>query len=259
MKAQRVVLAGLPSVLPLESPSSWLTRAALAQGVTMREFLPAIGLSMRSDPDQQLMRGETLGTLKPESGSFAAALRIFGSLRRIDPNGGRFLLWTKGGLPRYRYCPSCLRQQRTPYFELHCRFSVWRYCPVHCCLLEDACPHCSMPVVLPASLLNGGPGRDGVPYVSHCVSCGKSLTGVQPVGMADLPEALRTELSQCQLINGRATLAALYHSCARSSDGKRWPLSSLRKLERMQLVPTRCERLTACNARKLLDEADKGG
>ena len=73
--------------------------------------------------------------------------------------------------------------------------------------------------------------------------------------MADIPEELRTELSQSQFSNGRAALAALYYRCIRTPDGKRWPLSELLKLEKMRLIPTSCDRLSAANARKILDAA----
>lgn len=118
MTARPNSLSGLPPVLFLETPSSWLTRAALSQGVEVSELLAHLGLGRERDSDLEFLGAkfrdiQRLCALPPEA--FAVTRRIFKSVLDLGSTGGRLLLKTEEGTPRYRVCPSCLSEQQTPY------------------------------------------------------------------------------------------------------------------------------------------------
>ena len=45
-----------------------------------------------------------------------------------------------------RYCPSCLKNDETPYFRYFWFLNFFTYCDVHKCILTESCPHCSHPI-----------------------------------------------------------------------------------------------------------------
>lgn len=207
-------LVGLPQAQPFEAPSSWITRAALSQGVSPRKLLLFMGFSAQeirnTDLDLLLISNDGLRALK-QAGSLAhmpVAERIFKALLTIDPEA-KALLRDSKAKSRSRFCPLCLRSQRQPHLEVHGRFSPWRFCPLHNCLMEDVCPHCSMALELPFDMSRAGKDRSGVASLSGCQHCGGKLHQVEPVLLnhivLDTYERLRVS-------NGRAFLAALYSS-----------------------------------------------
>jgi len=214
-------LVGLPHAQPFESPSSWLTRAALTQGVAPSELLLFMGFStdqIRStDPDLLLTSKAGLAALKqagPAAGMVVAA-RVFTALLTIDPDATSLLRAGKAKA-RFRFCPMCLREQRQPHLEVHCRFSPWRFCPLHYCLMEDFCAHCSMPMELPFDMVRAGRSGSSVASLAECQRCGEKLNRVQPVSLREIAldpyERLRIE-------NGRAFLAGLYYNKVMLKDG----------------------------------------
>jgi len=217
-------LAGLPRAEPFEAPSSWLTRAALSQAVTPLEFLRYMGfpknVAERGDLDLALISPHgrrVLATADPTRVAFPVAERIFSNIRTISPRWA-ILLHDAHGRSRFGYCVMCWRQAWVAYLPVHCRFATWRYCPLHGCLIEKACPHCGSPVVLPFDMASAGERKDGVAYLSLCAHCGKKLTAAQPLMLEQL--ALTVPQRQA-LENGRVLLAALYHGRA-SINGSSW-------------------------------------
>ncbi|MNL12317.1 hypothetical protein D3C87_1331810 [compost metagenome] len=244
-------LAGLPVLMPLEAPASWLTRAALSQGETVASLLAHLNLFKIRDFDLAIA-SDVWRQAAVRSGmylQFELAAKIFDRVKGLGTDGSRLLLTTQAGRPRYRFCPQCLRAQRERYIEMHCRFVPWRFCPTHHCLLEDACPHCQQPVVLPFDMICAGPKRSGVAYLSQCQSCAGSLTAVEPVEIDDL---CLSEWDYMLLANGRATLAALRDGWVCVDDRVEKRLSHLKGLAKMGLIPMREDWLAASAARQTL-------
>lgn len=215
-------LVGLPHAQPFESPSSWITRAALTQGVAPRELLLFMGFTadqVRStDPDLLLTSKAGLAALK-QAGPVArmvVAERVFTTLLTIDPDA-KALLREGKTQARFRFCPMCLREQRQPHLEVHCRFSPWRFCPLHYCLMEDFCAHCSMPLVLPFDMVRAGKSGSSIASLADCQRCGGKLDRVQPVSLNQMEldpyERLRVQ-------NGRSFLAGLYYNKVMLKDGE---------------------------------------
>lgn len=225
-------LAGLPQAQLFEAPSSWLTRAALSQGTSPQTLLDFMGLGAkpfrRLDPDLQLT--SRVGRMALAKGSLTTAMpvamRVFEGLDTmgIAPEA---LLRDNRGRARSRFCPECLRQQRVPHFEVHGRLSPWRYCPLHHCLMEDQCPHCRAPIVLPFNMISAGPKKLGVALLSECQRCAKKLHAVKGLSLHHFQ---MTPIDRLKLANGRALMAALYFSKAKREDGRWERLSRHRHL-----------------------------
>lgn len=210
--SKNAVLHGVPSPTELESPASWLTRAALSQGASPQEFCKFLGINYRRDLDLCFTR-EVIRNVSAKCGlnprAFDFGRHMFTGLMSFDRKGDKFLLVGKTGA-RYRYCPVCLKEQTIKHFPVHWRFKAWRYCPEHDCLMEDRCRSCGMHVELPAHLMDGGPDQSGVAFLHQCVACANPLskywlkvTGILNKGVLDWGERLA-------LNQGRAVLAAVY-------------------------------------------------
>ena len=239
-----VRLAGLPRARSWESPASWLSRAALQQGVKPADLLSLLGLTASTDVDRALISkdGRAMRSSCGMEDRFELTARLLTSLNKVDPKGQRFLLPSIGGRARYRYCPRCLEGVGPPMLPIHCRFVTWRYCPVHACLLEDACPHCGVALLLPAPLLIGGPKREGVATLAHCQSCARSLSVGQAV---DLHRVALSDMDQVLLRNGRASLAALFHGYVDHEGRMRGSVRELNTLYKMGVLPHRLDRFDA--------------
>jgi hypothetical protein len=240
-------LSGLPPVLFLEAPSSWLTRAALSQGVEVNELLAHLGLGRERDSDLEFLGVkfrdiQRLCALPPDA--FAVTRRIFKSVLDLGSTGERLLLKTEEGTPRYRVCPSCLSEQQTPYHAIHCRFAAWCYCPVHECLLQDSCWSCRAAIALPASLIARGRLEGLCAYLSQCLGCAKSHCRAPLVSLTAVSPFLSSFESDL-LANGRATLAALYQRRVALPSGEAATLSEVRTVERRGMLATQRRPLTA--------------
>ena len=82
--------------------------------------------------------------------------------------------------PIFRYCESCLRDDREPYFRTLWRISCVYLCPTHGTVLREFCPSCQQPV----RLGDFKPGRVSR-SLRHCQSCGADLCKVAPGGLPD--------------------------------------------------------------------------
>ncbi len=207
-------LLGVPAPCGFESPASWISRAALSQGIRVREFLHFFGMDRGIDfdmglsPKKALIIAETCGL---SALTFNFSTRISASLRSIDQTGKHFLLPYTEKSSRYRYCPGCLHQQRIKHFPLHWRFKGWRYCPIHQCLMEERCLHCGSNITLSADLIYSGPDRKGVAFLDRCLRCEKKLSvhWQEVEGLTN--ESLLGIQAMQQLKVGRSVLSALYH------------------------------------------------
>lgn len=179
-------------LLPDELFSSWLARAALAQGCDPLVLTGALWPRCRvwtRDPDRSLSEAQ-LSALARVSGIEAsrfeaATLRPTVSVIAQAPlNSLAIWPWTlalgsrnrrrHGGL---QYCPCCLREDRKPYYRLRWRLAWHTGCLEHDVLLLDRCPRCSAPVEphrLPAEAC----------HLAICATCNSDLRGSGTVALA---------------------------------------------------------------------------
>lgn len=238
-----VTLIGIPAPIGFESPASWLTRAALSQGVSPRKLLEHFGFDRKVDPDLFLLEKvaqKLLIECQLPFETFDFAVHVFKNLRSIDPIGEIFLLG-KNQLAEYRYCPVCLHLSRTKHFMVHWRFRAWRHCPLHRCMMEENCLSCGALVQLPTDMLSAGPEKKGIAYMDLCRVCGQKLSSHWEKVFGTVDQSSVSEWKWSQLLNGRATLAAVYHGELGYMNGPEGMhgLRDLLKLDRRGLIPNR--------------------
>ncbi|MDR7927032.1 TniQ family protein [Acidithiobacillus thiooxidans] len=148
-------------MLPDEIISSWLVRAALAQGcdpmVLTGEIWPKWRIWTR-DVDRFLDENPLTRLVAP-SGIPLSFFRETTLKKFAGQISGKILpakaVWPwilalgarntkrRSGL---QYCPACLRADSIPYFRLQWRFAWHAGCAQHHCILLDRCPHCRAPL-----------------------------------------------------------------------------------------------------------------
>ena len=241
MHASRAqALFQIPPLEMAESPSSWLTRAALSQGASLKELMKFLDLPRGGDPDliftrDAVRRIAMLCGMKVDD--FAVIRTMMTGLMRVDRSGKTYLLWHERK-PKYRYCPVCLHEQRTKYFPLHWRFKAWRWCPEHMCMLEKTCPHCGAAVTLPEDMYKAGPDKEGVAYLDRCLQCGELLSSLHQVAKGVLNSTVLTPWEKVLLDNGRALLAALYRREIWIEDQRfGFSVRGVRRIEKQGLLP----------------------
>lgn len=233
-------LVGVPTLLPLESPASWLTRTALSQGATMKELYRYFGLEAGADPDVAFSAA-TVKRVAALTGqpvdSFAFIRHMLIGLRKVDTTGTEYLLADRGRA-RYRFCGACLAIPGLKSFPLHWRFKAWRWCPEHTCMLLDRCPHCLSNVYLPGEMLTAGKCREGVAQLDHCLICAQRLSIHWQVDCDTLDFSITAPWEETLLNNGRAVLAALLHRHFRVEEHQeQFSLRGLRRIQKQGLLP----------------------
>jgi len=183
-------------LLPDELLSSWLIRAALAQGcdpaVLTHLTWPGWRVWTRDvdrglTPHQQVALAMFTG-LPIEAAEHACLRSVLRSVAKVLPERATWL-WTlvlgsrnttrKGGL---QYCPACWGAERRPYFRLSARLAWHTCCPAHGCLLIERCAACQIPLEPHRHLAVAG----GALHL--CSGCGFDLrtavvTPVQPAAL----------------------------------------------------------------------------
>ncbi|WP_177136230.1 TniQ family protein [Hydrogenophaga aromaticivorans] len=233
-------LLGIPKKIDFESPASWLSRAALSQGVSIKEFRKFITLHQKADADMAFTQKYVRHVAKVTNQAardFEFVQYVLTSLRILDRHGGEYLLGDNLNA-RYRFCPVCLAEQRIKVFALEWRFKAWRWCPLHQCMMRDRCPHCRAFPTLPGDMLNAGLGRAGIATLDRCLCCGELLeTGWQSV-MNTFDSSLLNPWGEALMNNGRAVLSAL--ACRKiriKGEEGEFSLSALRRIQRYGLLP----------------------
>lgn len=236
------VLVCVPQPEPFESPTSWLSRMALNQGVTVWEVLAYLKINIDGDDDLDIEFAVKVDEKVAQVcglplSSFSFMKHMFSQLRTIDANGSIFLLYYRKSAI-YRFCGRCLSEQQTSHLPVHWRFKAWRWCPLHNCLLNDRCPHCKSVLKMPKNLMDAGPQSKGVAYLSRCTTCDKSLTSKSRKTRFSERERSLKLIDHLLLSNGRALLAAIYKGefCIGESPHK-YPLSQLCELEKNGQLP----------------------
>lgn len=87
---------------------------------------------------------------------------LYSLLRFKDP-----LSFLNVPLKSPRFCPQCLKQDKTPYFRDNWFFKPFLVCPIHHCFLFENCPHCSAEI----KFWNTGWQFDNI----FCSECGQSI------------------------------------------------------------------------------------
>lgn len=187
--------------------SSWLTRAALAQGCDPLVLTGALWPHWRvwaRDPDRGLNK-EQLLTLTRISGIEglmfeASSLRPTASaITQVSLDQLAIWPWMlalgsrnqkrHGGL---QYCPCCLQEDIKPYYRLQWRLAWHTACPVHGVSLLDRCSNCHAalePHRLPAE----------APHLATCATCKRDLRNAHTTAL--LPQALAFQQSADELIS----------------------------------------------------------
>jgi hypothetical protein len=213
MNNHDVMSLTLPAPFQFESPSSWLTRAALTQGVSPAELGRYLGYGnmekFELNVNKQLIQKiVSKSNLVPVHFEFMRVM--FANLCFVDEHGRNLLLFSDAVTARYRYCAVCLHEQSVKHFPVHWRFKTWRYCPLHACLMEDYCRRCGSPIILPTDLVNAGPEKEGVAYLHQCLRCGKSLCSHWSKAKGELYRLPLSTKEKTLLSLGRAVLSGLY-------------------------------------------------
>lgn len=253
MNSRWADLVGLCSAIQFESPSSWLTRAALSQGTSVRELAMHLGWFPAHDLD--LMFGllyrdglprelTVLGGLEVarrilvghrSAGCRPEGLLTVGPKQRVRKLDG--LMPTARRRSRYRFCPLCLTADPVPFVRLEWRFNCWRFCPEHRCVLQDRCPACAAPLELPVSLVRAGPRRAGIADLACCASCGQPLTKADVVPL-NLVAAEGVGWDRVHFDNGRAAISAMYYGRLRvDGEAQDRPFRHLALLEALSVLP----------------------
>jgi hypothetical protein len=230
-------LRGLPEVLPFESPGSWLSRAAQSQGVLAAELMRYLGLRPTLDVDFVFLSGrfrELARACDLGPNAFVEARRVMESLRTIDPKGEKFLFRLERKA-RYRLCPRCLKDCRTPHFTLQCRLEAWRCCPTHGCMMEEGCWRCGAAVALPLS-----PGIDGsreahAHSLAQCLQCGAKHRDA-PTADLEIGGERFGVFERLIIDNGKAVPAALYQRRVVIQGDRAHSLAYLMQLYKMGLL-----------------------
>lgn len=228
-------LFGVSSPEFQEAPSSWLSRAALSQHVEVRELCCWLDLRRAEDMDIALADVELSEIarrcgLKPGAfGCVATMLHTCMTLHVAMP-----LLLQRDRVPIYRFCPLCLKEQSTPHIPLHWRFSPWRVCPVHECVLEVHCRHCGACITLPRRLMSCGLAPTATSFLSQCQECGAYLWKAKPLFLRDLVPHRISPLDVERLRNGCALVASIALRRMTCSFSRRMPIEyGLPLLERL--------------------------
>lgn len=212
MSRDAVLTSGVPLPFSTEAPSGWLSRLALSQGCTIQELLQFLNLRKDLDMDLQL-HGDALAELRrkcqlTELAFSFAELVIDGFHFAELPR--RLLLSDSQGGARFRVCPGCLADPKTGGVMLfHWRFSDWRYCPRHRCLMEERCYACRSYIKFPVDMALTRAGREGFASQRRCQSCAVDLAAAPRV-MVDFNSTKQfTERELRWLLAGRKFVATL--------------------------------------------------
>ncbi|HEA3201574.1 TPA: TniQ family protein [Aeromonas veronii] len=180
------------SLLPDELFSSWLTRAALAQGCDPLVLTGALWPRWRvwaSDLDRGLSE-ERLSTLAGSSGidvlkfEMASLRPIASAITSVSLEHLPIWPWVlalgsrnrkhHGGL---QYCSCCFQEDKKPYYRKQWRLAWHTCCPTHGVLLLDRCSTCNAPLE-PHRLS----AEDGC--LATCATCKSDLRKANPVALS---------------------------------------------------------------------------
>ena len=145
-----IAIRTLPLRLPPvagESIESWLEALASRCGATWGELLAAVGLHGESNRVRVAHftvspTGEQLAAISYATGVAAAAITAMTTSSLFETATAGAATAGPFALPRSRFCPKCL-EDNGGRWQLWWKLRWAFVCPIHRCLLLDACPRCS--------------------------------------------------------------------------------------------------------------------
>ncbi len=187
--------------LPEESFLSWFTRLAKENCSDARLLYKELRKSPSPDPMNVEESGVRLQQTETNEEVRAKLIELLGSHVKMPPNS----LQSFKSIPAFhkgdwdylntplvtpRYCPSCLENDKTPYFRAHWFSKPHLVCPIHRILLRETCPHCDNFVEFWKTNW-----KEGINICAHChQDLLKGVTGVYIV----LKVALFWDIQQVQ-------------------------------------------------------------
>lgn len=203
-------LFGVPAPSRLEAPSAWLPRVALSQSESPSRISRLLGIDVDRDVD--------LSFSHVDSASIAALCGVSDELleetsqmlwnadelRLCNP-----VLLTEEGLPRYRFCADCLKENPAPYLPVFWRVDAYRVCGIHKCLLEDVCPHCGAAVCPMQDWRKSGKDGQGVLMPSQCLVCSQLLWKVTSIKLTSIRRSCISFENKMRLLHGELLINAL--------------------------------------------------
>lgn len=205
-----------------EAVSSWVSRLALAQGCTLQEMLDFLELQPYPDIDAAFL-GTVAATVRQKCGLPSTAFHLVEcantaiQLRGID----RVIrLRHTGNTPRFRYCPACLREEGVATVPYQWRFREWRYCPIHCCLMEDRCWSCNLAVRYPFDMADSRAGQEGHGTQRRCMRCSADLAALSPCELVTDEQELVSATETHWLMDGQTQIDLLFTQRLSEEDWK---------------------------------------
>lgn len=178
--------------------SSWLTRLALQHGIKLQSFCHV------AFPDYQIWTRDIDKTVSTEfiqllstytgetvSEIYAATLRSFeGYLFEREVHGYTPWILPLGiyhrlrKLPGLSFCPTCLLEDRIPYYRRLWRLAFYTVCHKHHVLLQNRCSRCFSTISFHRNFFKGR--NDFSCYeLSICSACGFDLRRTPSISIAD--------------------------------------------------------------------------
>lgn len=182
--------------------------------MSLPELLRFLNLPTEVDLDWYLsgpQLQDLLRRCKLPDHSFGISDRLMSGIGASRLGAKQFLLAGKKGVARFRYCPCCLAERRVAHLDIHWRFKAWRWCPVHACLLLDACPECDGLLEHPCLIESTKAARAGHASLARCLHCSMLLSDEDLQSLAEESMKALSSVERLWLTNGRALLSALVH------------------------------------------------
>lgn len=183
--------------MPDELLSSWLFRLADAHGLNLHSFCVLVwpGKTLWSRDVDRSADHDVISTLVRRTGASLRAVHrtllsayegvLFagrgapGSCPWVLPMGISYWVQRRFGL---QFCPTCLAEDRVPYFRRKWRLACSTLCIRHSTPLLDRCPACGSPVNLYRGERERGAGLEWAPII-QCRTCRTDLREA-PAGAA---------------------------------------------------------------------------
>jgi len=188
-----------PEALKNESFLSWFTRLAkencsdarlLYQQLVKRSTLHKINLKKLGEELNMLIlsnkkQNELALALHPYLNT---PIQEFQMPPYMMKNTGNLLEYLSIPLKYPRFCPSCLAEDKHPYFRDWWFFKPYVVCPIHRCILLDSCPHCNSPIKFWNTEWNQS--------IISCPNCGKKISE-DVIGIFELKD-----INYYEILNG---------------------------------------------------------
>lgn len=207
----------LPDLLPGESPSSWICRAAASQMMSCAEFCGYLGVSYLPDIDKAML--DWIWRVSPyldeqRWGGMLLAGRALEAMIAVAPWCEQPLLLSDRGAALYGFCPACFAEQRIHYLRIEWRFRLWQACPRHQCPIQRRCHACSGSLETPFDFFRGDNRVAETPSFGYCPRCIRQLSTAPRFVMTPRRMAMLTGQSDGKRQVDDEVAAALYYGVA---------------------------------------------